>query len=66
MKIESFDHALPYSFTRQFQGKDPGDLLELERSKSLLENMLRWEDDGGRIIELNHVTLDQERKKPNA
>ena len=38
---------------------------ELERSKGVLENILRWEDDGGKIIEINHVTLDQKRKEPN-
>ena len=72
MKIKSFDHALPYFFTQRIHGKDPDHLLELarpdpelERSKGVLENILRWEDDGGKIIEINHSALDQKRKKPN-
>lgn len=71
MKIKSFDHALPF-FTQRIHGKDPGNLLELvrpdpelERSKGVLENILRWEDDGGKIIETNHSTLDQKREKAN-
>ena len=54
MKIKSFDHALPYFFTQPIHDKDPGiSALELERSKVVLENILRWEDDGGKIIETN-------------
>jgi hypothetical protein len=72
MKIKLLDPALPYSFTQRFHGKGPGNLLELvrpdpelERSKGVLENILRWEEDGGKIIEINHSTLDQKRKTPN-
>ncbi|HLO33574.1 MAG TPA: hypothetical protein VK249_30780 [Anaerolineales bacterium] len=73
MKIKSIDHALPYFFTQRIHGKDPANLLELaspdlelERNKSLLENILRWEDDGGKIIEIKHSTLDWKRKQPDA
>ena len=31
---------------------------QLERPKIELENILRWEDDGGKIIEINYSTLD--------
>ncbi len=72
MKIKSFDHALPYFFAQRIHGRDPGNSLELarpdpelERSKGVLENILRWEDDGGKIIEINHATLDQKGKKTN-
>jgi hypothetical protein len=66
MKIELFDHALPYFFPQPVHSKDPGNLLELERSKGVLENILRWEDDGGKIIEINDSMLDQKRKNRNA
>ncbi len=36
-----------------------------ERSKRAIENILRWEEDGGKMIEINHSTLDQKRKKRN-
>ena len=72
MKIKLLDHALPYFFTQRIHGKGPGNLLELarpdpelERSKGVLENILRWEDDGGKIIENNHATLGQKRKEHN-
>jgi len=64
MKIESFDHAFPNFFTHRIHGRDPGNLHELERSKGVLTNILRWEDDGGKIVEINRSTLDQKRKNP--
>lgn len=64
MQIKSLAHALPYFFMQRIHGNDPGNLPELERSNGVLENILRWEDDGGKIIEINHSTLDQKRKKP--
>ena len=57
MKIKSFDHALPYFFMQRIHGRDPGNLLELKRSKGVLENILRWEDDGGKIFEINHISI---------
>jgi len=65
MKIKSFDHALPYFFTQRIHDSESGNLLELERSKGILENILRWEDDGGKIIETNQLMLDQKRKNIN-
>jgi len=72
MSIKSFDHTSPYFFMQQIHGKDPGKLLELarpdpelQRKKGVLKNILRWEDDGGKIIEIDHSTLDQKRKKTN-
>mgnify|MGYP003482436650 FL=1 len=64
MQIKSLAHALPYFFMQRIHGNDPGNLPELARSNGVLENILRWEDDGGKIIEINHSTLDQKRKKP--
>ncbi|RPJ23622.1 MAG: hypothetical protein EHM33_20335 [Chloroflexi bacterium] len=73
MQIKSFHHTLPYFFTQRIPGQDPDHLIELagsdpelERNKGVLENILRWEDDGGQIIEINHSTLDRKRKKHNA
>ncbi len=63
MQIKSLAHALPYFFMQRIHGNDPGNLPELERSNGVLENILRWEEDGGKIIEINHSTLDQKRKK---
>ena len=65
MQIKSLDHALPYFFMQRIHDNDPGNLPELERSKGVLENILRWEDDGGKIIEINHATPGQKRKEPN-
>ena len=65
MKIESFDHALPYFFTRRVDRKEPGDLLELERSKGVLANILRWEDDGGKITEISDSMFDRNKEKLN-
>ena len=40
--------------------------IEPEWWKTELINILRWEDDGGKISENNHAVLDQEwRKKTN-
>jgi len=46
--------GLSYFFTLRIHGKDPDNIFELvrpdseaRRSKSVLENILRWEDDGG-------------------
>jgi hypothetical protein len=57
---------------QQIHGKDPGKLLELARPDpelrrkiGVLKNILRWEDDGGKIIEIDHSTLDQKRKNTN-
>ena len=70
MKIGLFDHTLPYFFAQRIHGKAPRNLLELgrpdpelERSKGVLENILRWEDDGDKIIDINHATLDQKGEK---
>ncbi len=38
---------------------------DLKKSKRVIENILRWEDDGGKIIEINHLTLDRKKEKPN-
>lgn len=63
MKIESYDHTLADFFTQRNHGKDPGNVLELERSQAVLENLLRWADDGGRMPDIgNHLIA---RLKPD-
>jgi hypothetical protein len=37
-----------------------------EETKINLTNILRWEDDGGKIIEIHRSTLVQKRRTPNA
>ena len=55
MQIKSFDHALPYFFIQRIHGNAPGNLPELQRSKGVLENILRWEDDGGKVFDPGNV-----------
>src|SRR4030095_470429 len=38
--------------------------FESERSKRVIENMLRWEEDGGKIIEINYSMLDRHLVQP--
>jgi hypothetical protein len=66
MKNQTPKHRSSYFFTEQIRGKDPNTLLEpavppsnLTRSKDMFENILRWEDDGGIIVDVNSSTLDQ-------
>ena len=64
-------HGLSYFLRQQIHGRDSSvNMLELvtpdselEKSKGVLENILRWEDDGRKIIEIIHATLDQKRIK---
>ena len=40
------------------------DTIKLEGLKAELINMLRWEDDGGKTIEINYSMLDQQFVQP--
>ena len=40
-------------FNRLVYGKNPGNLSESEKKKVVVENKLRWEDDGGPILDTN-------------
>lgn len=61
MKIKSFDHALPYFFVQWNHGKDTsGSILEWlkpesEQTKSLIEDILRWADDGGQMLDSGNM-----------
>jgi hypothetical protein len=39
-------------------------MIDFERLKFEPINILRWEDDGGRIIEMDHSTRDRKRRNP--
>jgi hypothetical protein len=61
MKNKFSNGKLSYFFTPRLHGNvlawvKPAS--KAERSKRVIENILRWEDDGGKIIETNHLLLD--------
>jgi len=67
MKNKFFNGRLSYFFTPRIHGNvlawvKPA--FESERSKGVIENILRWEDDGGKIIEINYSTLDRHLVRP--
>ncbi len=36
-----------------------------QKSKQVVENILRWEEDGGKIMERDDATLDHKKEKSN-
>jgi len=69
MKNKSPNRGLSNFYMQRLHGKASRNVLELVipafrfgRSKSMLENILRWEDDGGQITETNDSTVDRKRK----
>ena len=56
---KSFDYGLPYFFTQGTHVTEPDNKMlalvgpdsESQRSKVALENILRWEDDGGQMLD---------------
>ena len=65
MKNKSSGSGLSYYFTKRIYGRDQDKMLELirpdselERSKGFLENILRWEDDGGQMFCIGN-SIDQ-------
>ena len=64
MQNKLTDRRFSYIHTRRIQNKVPKNILELvgpdpelERSNGELENILRWEDDGGAIFNTRKSTL---------
>ncbi|HLO13316.1 MAG TPA: hypothetical protein VK206_00705 [Anaerolineales bacterium] len=56
MKKKSFKHRLSYFFTPRLHHRNPDSTPELEnlaseweRTKSVIEDILRWADDGGNL-----------------
>ena len=74
MKINSFRLGLPYFFRKRLPGMlafgaifKPGKpKTEQERSKSVIQDILRWADDGGKVLEIGDPLLpsnpDKSRK----
>ena len=71
MKNRSFDDGLTYFFSRRIHGRDPSkDMLELakpesewEETESVIEDILRWADDGGQILDLGTIMSGSEPNK---
>ena len=69
MKNESFDDGLTYFFSQRIHGRDLSNNLpewaepesEWERTESAMEDILRWADDGGPVLDLGPT-----RSNPNA
>ena len=67
MKNKFSNGRLSYFFTPRAHGNvfawvKPA--FESERIKGVIENILRWEDDGGTIIEINYSTLERHLVQP--
>jgi hypothetical protein len=65
MKNKLLERGLSYFFTLRIHGKGPGNIFELlrpdteaGRSKSVLENILRWADEGGQMLGPGSNTID--------
>jgi len=66
MKNQTSKHRSSYFFTEQIRGTDTYTLPDSAmshsnriRSKDMFEYILRWEDDGGMIVEINSSEPDQ-------
>jgi len=66
MKNRSFARVPYYLFRQRNPLKDPQTVLELaiphakpERSQDLFEKILRWEEDGGRVVKSNYATPEK-------
>ena len=63
MKNRSFDDGLTFFFSQRIHGRDlSNNLLELtepesewERTESVIEDILRWADDGGQMLDLGNL-----------
>ena len=55
MKIKLLNTRLFRYFSRLIYGKNPGNMSASEKSKIVLENNLRWEDDGGPVVERGNL-----------
>lgn len=51
MKIKLSEYRLFRFLNRLVYGKKPSNLSKTEKKKVVVENKLRWEDDGGPILE---------------
>ena len=59
MKNKSLKLGLSYFFKKRIHGRDSSENMpelvkpEPERTESVIEDILRWADDGGRMLPLN-------------
>lgn len=77
MKNKSFKPGLPYLFRRQLHGKVSLSTIleslkpesEWDRTENVIEDILRWADDGGQMLDLGNLTarpnLDTAVKQTN-
>jgi len=64
MKNKSLKLGLSYLFRQRLRGKHSGDNVpqlvtpesEAEKAESLIKDILRWADDGGRTLDLGRRT----------
>lgn len=71
MKINSLIPGLPYFFRRQLHGKGPLATIfeslkpasERDRAENVIEDILRWADEGGKMLDLGNRT---DRSTPDA
>jgi hypothetical protein len=52
-------------FRRLIYGKNPGNMSPTEKKKVVVENNLRWEDDGGPVVEAPAPTDPLTENDPN-
>jgi hypothetical protein len=52
-------------FRRLIYGKNPGNMSPTEKRKAVVETSLRWEDDGGPVVEAAAPTDPQTENDPN-
>jgi hypothetical protein len=77
MKKKSLKRRWPYFFGQRIQGSDSSGNMpeltkpesELQRAESGIEDILRWADDGGKMLDLGNLTgrskPDDARKRRN-
>ncbi|MBE0671042.1 MAG: hypothetical protein IH588_10670 [Anaerolineales bacterium] len=52
-------------FRRLIYGKNPGNMSPTEKRKAVVETSLRWEDDGGPVVEVAAPTDPLIKNDPN-
>ena len=67
MKFQILKHRPPNFYTQQIRHNEPDNMLvlakpgtDLRSPRGVLENILRWEDDGGKIIEVRHSAFTED------
>lgn len=57
MKNKLLNSRLLRYFKRLMYGKNPGNMSPTEKRKVVVENDLRWEDDGGPVVAADPIPL---------